>query len=112
MDKGNILDNFALKFIKIIEKYTDYIIVSGFVAISSGRTRATEDIDMIIRPVKMDLFNRFHNELVKNNFVCIQSKNPKKLYNDHLAKFDSVRYIEKKPSSSANSTYCVILSCG
>ena len=64
-NKGNVLDLFALKFAKIIEKYTDYIIVSGFVAISSGRTRATEDIDIIIKPVKKDTFYKIHSELIK-----------------------------------------------
>jgi hypothetical protein len=53
----NILDEFAIDFSKIVEKYTEYIIVSGFVAISSGRTRATEDIDMIIMPVKRCILN-------------------------------------------------------
>ena len=90
----NILDKFCNKFCNIIEKYTTYIIVSGFVAISSGRTRATEDIDMIIKPVKKDIFNKIHNELAKKGFVCIQSKNPEEVYG-HLSKFDSVRYIEK-----------------
>ncbi|MFH1324846.1 MAG: hypothetical protein ABIH64_06365 [Nanoarchaeota archaeon] len=91
----NILDEFALKFSKIIEKYTEYIIVSGFVAISSGRTRATEDIDMIIRPVSKETFNMIHEDLAKNNFECIQSKYPGNIYGTYLSNFDSARYIHK-----------------
>lgn len=94
----NILDEFAIKFSKIIEKYTEYIIVSGFVAISSGRTRATEDIDMIIKPVDKETFNKIHNELIRNNFTCIQSESSDDIYNTYISKFDAVRYIdEDKP---------------
>lgn len=91
----NILDEFAIKFSKIIEKYTEYIIVSGFVAISSGRTRATEDIDMIIKPTDKETFNKLHNELVRNNFICIQSESSDEVYSTYLSKFDTVRYIDK-----------------
>lgn len=44
----NILDDICTKFCKVLEKHCKYIVVSGFVAISSGRTRGTEDIDLII----------------------------------------------------------------
>lgn len=96
MDNKNILDKFALKFAKIIKKYTKYIIVSGFVAISSGRTRATEDIDMIIKPVNKEGFLKIHDELTKENFICVQSDNPKEIYDNYLSSFISARYIEKK----------------
>ena len=93
---GNILDRFAIKFARIVEKYTEYIIVSGFVAISSGRTRATEDIDIIIKPVKKETFKKLHNELIEKNLVCVQSDKPEKIYDDYLSHFNSVRYMEKK----------------
>jgi hypothetical protein len=93
--RENILDRFALKFSGIVEKYTEYIIVSGFVAISSGRTRATEDIDMIIKPVNKQKFSAFHQELEKNGFECIQSNDPAKIYDDYLSCFTPIRYIEK-----------------
>ncbi len=44
----NILDKFCEDFCRIVEKHAKYIVVSGFVAISSGRVRATEDIDLIL----------------------------------------------------------------
>ncbi|MBI2141461.1 hypothetical protein HYU16_03480, partial [Candidatus Woesearchaeota archaeon] len=40
----NELDKFVLKFIKILEKHADYVIVSGYVSILFGRSRSTEDI--------------------------------------------------------------------
>ena len=44
MERGikerNILDEFAMKFCKIVEKHVKYIVVSGFVAIAHGRCEA------------------------------------------------------------------------
>jgi len=40
----NELDKFVLHFIKILEKHVDYVIISGYVAIPLGRSRATEDV--------------------------------------------------------------------
>ncbi len=54
----NQLDRFVFKFIKILEKYTDYVIVSGYVAILLGRDRGTEDIDIII--TKIDMSKIYH----------------------------------------------------
>ena len=44
----NELDELVFKFVKILETYTSYVIVSGYVAILLGRDRGTEDIDIII----------------------------------------------------------------
>lgn len=90
----NILNEFCIKFCKIIEKYTGYIIVSGFVAIASGRVRGTEDIDMIIEKINKEKFGKLHKELVKANFVCMQSDNTDEIYkylNDNL----NIRYTYK-----------------
>ena len=59
IDDRNILDKFCIDFCKIIEKYTKYIIVSGFVAIASGRVRGTEDIAMIIDKISKEKFQNF-----------------------------------------------------
>jgi len=90
----NILDKFCIKFCKIIEKYCKYIIVSGFVAISSGRSRATEDIDMIIEKINFEKFKKLHNELVKKGFVCMQSDSAEKVY-DYLKDNLAARYTLK-----------------
>ena len=44
----NELDRFVLNFVKILQKHTDYVIVSGYVAILLGRDMATDDIDIFI----------------------------------------------------------------
>ena len=42
------LDLFVKDFLDILKKHASYLIVSGFVSISTGRTRGTEDIDVLI----------------------------------------------------------------
>jgi len=90
----NILDDFCIKFSSIVEKHCKYIVVSGFVAISSGRSRATEDIDMIIERLNMINFGKMHQDLIANGFVCIQSEKPREIY-DYLKNNVAVRYTLK-----------------
>lgn len=98
MERGiedkNILDEFAVHFCDIIEKYVKYIIVSGFVAISHGRRRTTEDIDMIIERINFEKFKQMHDNLDKNGFHCLQSTKINDIY-EYLEKGDSVRYVRK-----------------
>jgi len=90
----NILNEFAEKFCSIVEKHINYIIVSGFVVIASGRARGTEDIDMIIPKIKFDAFKKLHDDLIKNNFVCMQSDDSKEIF-EYLEDKTSVRYVLK-----------------
>ena len=57
-----ILDKFAEEFVDVVEKYAKYIIVSGFVAIAHGRSRGTEDVDLIIERIGKDAFKKMHDE--------------------------------------------------
>jgi len=90
----NILNEFVLEFCKIIEKHSEYIIVSGFVAIASGRARGTEDIDMIIPKLSFESFGSLHQDLIKNDFICMQSNKVEEIY-DYLKNNTSVRYTWK-----------------
>ncbi len=90
----NILDKLCIEFCKIVEKHCKYIVVSGFVVIASGRVRGTEDIDMIIEKLKLEKFIKLHKDLIKNNFVCMQSDSEKEIY-DYLKDNLSVRYTYK-----------------
>lgn len=91
-----ILDEFTESFCKIVNKHCKYIICSGFVAISHGRSRGTEDIDMIIEKLSWEKFNELHNDLIEGGFECMQSEQPKVIYNDYLCNGDSVRYTQKE----------------
>ena len=47
----NNLDKFVIDFIKILEEHVDYVIISGYISILLGRSRATEDIDVFIKRI-------------------------------------------------------------
>jgi hypothetical protein len=91
----NLLDKFCIDFCSVVEKHARYIIVSGFLAIASGRTRGTEDIDMIIEKMDKKGFIKMHNDLIKHQFVCMQSADPEIVYDDYLTQKASVRYTYK-----------------
>lgn len=95
VDDRTILDKFCTYFCKIVEKYTKYIVVSGFVAISSGRVRGTEDIDMIIERMSKEDFIKLHKELIKNKFVCMQSDDSEEIYDEYLDNYLNIRYTYK-----------------
>lgn len=94
IDDKNVLKEFCEKFCNIVEGCCKYIIVSGYVAIASGRTRGTEDIDMIIEYIAPDTFFELHDKLIKSGFECIQSSKSKTIY-EYLSNYDSVRYSYK-----------------
>lgn len=77
----SLLELFCQAFCKIVEKHIKYIVVSGYVAIASGRVRGTEDIDMIVPRISLPVFSKLHDDLVKNNFVCVQSSSPSEIKN-------------------------------
>lgn len=90
-----ILDTFAEDFVDVVEKHAKYVIVSGFVAIAHGRSRGTEDVDMIIERIGIDAFTKMHDDLLRDGFECIQSENPEIIYDDYLKDKTSVRYVRK-----------------
>ncbi|MEK6901107.1 MAG: hypothetical protein AABX37_02090, partial [Nanoarchaeota archaeon] len=69
-------------------------VVSGFLAIASGRTRGTEDIDMIIERISKDKFEALFRKLEDSNFVCMQSASPEEAY-EYLTENISLRFTKK-----------------
>jgi len=95
IEDKNILDDFTEQFCDVVGRRTEYMIVSGFAAISSGRTRGTEDIDMITEELNEKDFIGLHNDLLENGFECMQSSVAGEIYNNYLKRGDSVRYTWK-----------------
>lgn len=90
----NELDKFAIGFINILEKFTDYVIVSGYVSIVLGRTRASEDVGVLIPKMNFDKFYRLFDELNKNNFECLNSYDVKEafeIWHQHAIRFSKER---------------------
>ncbi len=74
------LDSFVIDFINILKKYADYVVVSGYVSILFGRSRGTEDIDVLIKKIDMDTFLKLHKELTEKNYWFLNAENPVELY--------------------------------
>ena len=87
----NDLDKFVLKFIKILEKYADYVIVSGYVSILFGRSRSTEDVDIFIKEINKAGFNAFYVDLKKAGYWCLNAEDCGEVYS-YLEDGLSVRF--------------------
>ncbi|VVB81322.1 Uncharacterised protein [uncultured archaeon] len=88
------LDLFVKKFIAILKKHTDYLVVSGFVSISTGRTRGTEDVDIIVPVMDKIKFQELFLDLQKNSFWCYQGDTAEETC-PYLEKLTSLRFAEK-----------------
>ncbi len=85
------LDKFVRDFLRVLIKYSDYLIVSGFVSISSGRTRGTEDVDIISPVMEKSKFVSFFEDIKKSNFWCYQSDDAEESY-EYIKDFQSIRF--------------------
>ncbi|MFA6460706.1 MAG: hypothetical protein WCV90_00435 [Candidatus Woesearchaeota archaeon] len=90
----NELDLFVLKFIRAIEKYTPYVIISGYVALLFGRSRGTEDVDVFITPLDKEKFHLIYSELIQMGFWAINTDNEEELYS-MLKSGLAIRFAEK-----------------
>jgi len=85
------LDMFVKDFLDIMKKYSDYEIVSGFVSIATGRTRGTEDVDIIFPLIEKSKFFDLFENLQKNNFWCYQGESPEEVYH-YIQEMQSIRF--------------------
>ena len=81
LDKDiNELDKFVLRFIRLLERYTDYVIISGYVSILLGRSRSTEDVDVFIKPIDKIVFLKLYNSLKDCGFWCLNAESLDEVY--------------------------------
>jgi len=90
----NDIDRFVLKTTDILSKYTDYVIVSGYVAIFFGRSRGSEDVDIFIKGLSLEKFREMFNDFVKNGFE-FTIDDPDELYKEYLKQETPVGVWEK-----------------
>jgi len=89
----NNLDKLVIAFISILKNYSEYVIVSGYVSILFGRSRISEDIDILIPKMNLEKFSRLYNNL-KEKFWCINVDDKDELF-DMLEKGHSIRFARK-----------------
>jgi len=86
----NSLDVFVRDFLRVLRKYSDYLIVSGFVSISTGRTRGTENVDCLVKEIGRDRFAELFEDLKKSGFWCYQGDSLEEVWR-YVEKGDSIR---------------------
>jgi len=88
------LDRFTLDFVKILEKHTNYVIVSGYVSILLGRARASEDIDIIIPKIDFSTFKSLYHNLKENDFYCLNAEKGESIFG-YLKDNFAIRFAKK-----------------
>lgn len=82
------LDKFVIDFCKLLDKY---VLVSGYVSILFGRSRATEDVDLLIPKMSFEEFNRLWGKIYDSGFECVNTYLPKEAFelinNNHNIRF-------------------------
>lgn len=88
LDKAiNNLDKFVLEFVSLLK---DYVVVSGYVPILFGRSRATEDVDLLVPKMNFESFKKLWNNLQKESFECMNTSDAKEAFdmlNEHAIRF-------------------------
>lgn len=89
----NELDKFTIDFVNILEKHADYVIVSGYVSILLGRSRASEDVDFLIPPMSLEKFSGLFRELLDKGYECANTS----IVGDAFGMLDehAIRFFEK-----------------
>lgn len=93
--KLNELDLFVLDFVKVLEKHTVYVIVSGYTSLLFGRSRATEDVDILVPETSLEVFTALFKDLQNHDFWCLNADDVNTLYGDYLKQKTAVRFAKK-----------------
>ena len=88
------LDLFVKQFIDVLSRHNSYLIVSGYVSISTGRTRATEDVDVLVPVMDEKAFISLFEDLTSRGFWCYQSDSALKAY-EHATEMLHLRFARK-----------------
>lgn len=90
----NNLDKLVIDFVNVLKRHTDYVLVSGYVAILFGRSRISEDIDILIPKIDEGNFKKLYKDLSKE-FWCINEEEISELF-ELLQTKHSIRFARKK----------------
>lgn len=85
--KLNSLDKFVLDFVNLLE---NYVVVSGYVSILLGRSRATEDVDLLVPHIDKKDFESLWVKMQEKNFWCINTSSVNEAFDmlkDHAVRF-------------------------
>jgi len=90
--KKNELDDMVIKFSKILNvEEIKFVVISGYIAILFGRSRLSEDIDILVESMDYPKFNRLWGKLEKD-FWCIITSKPEDAYYTYLQTGHAIRF--------------------
>lgn len=89
------LDFFVKNFLDVLKRHSDYLIVSGFVSISTGRTRGTEDVDVLVPVMDKDKFEKLFDDLQNKGFWCYQADSVEEVY-PYILALQNIRFARVK----------------
>lgn len=90
----NELDKFVIDFCNFLN---EYVIVSGYVSILFGRSRSTEDVDLLIPQMSKEEFETLWNKLHNKDFECMNTSNPSEAFK--MLKQHAIRFFKRgKPT--------------
>ncbi|MFA5796493.1 MAG: hypothetical protein WC916_00460 [Candidatus Woesearchaeota archaeon] len=93
--KLSALDTFTIKFIDLLKKYSSYVLISGYVSILLGRSRISEDIDLIVPKMDLTTFTKFEKTLEKKGFYCLNTPTISEMYSYLTQEKVAIRFAKK-----------------
>jgi hypothetical protein len=92
----NDLDKLVIDFVRILDRNkVKYVLVSGYVSILFGRSRSSEDIDIIVKKLPKRRFAVLWEEISKKSFECLVPDNFESAYDKYLMRQTSIRFSRK-----------------
>lgn len=74
------LDLFVLEFTRVLEAQVRYVIVSGYVAIFFGRSRGTEDVDVLIDRLDFEVFLKLYGAIREKGYEFLNPEDERGLF--------------------------------
>ena len=90
----NDLDTFVLDFCELLNE-NKYVLISGYVALLFGRSRGTEDVDMLLKNCDFQKWRTIYDKLLKANFWCLNAEGAEETYNYLIDKM-AIRFARKE----------------
>lgn len=83
----NNLDKFVFDFVSLLDSY---VLVSGYVPIINGRSRGTEEVDLLVPKMDLRDFEKLWKRLDENGFECLNTPKVEdafEMLNEHAIRF-------------------------
>ena len=88
--KVSELDKFVIKFCNLLD---EYVLVSGYVSILFGRSRSTEDVDLLVPKMNLEEFEKLWKKIHDSGFECLNTTLCQEAYD--MVKEHNIRFSRK-----------------